>query len=115
MTGSWLAIDTATELGSVALGSPDRVRAERSLRGARQHAAQIVALVDQVLTLGVVQLRDVAAIVVGDGPGSFTGLRIGWAAAKGLAADSGVPIRAVPSLMGMVMRPSLAIRPMSRK
>jgi len=96
----WLAIDTATDIGSVALGSPDRVRAERSLRGARQHAAQIVALVDQVLTLGVVQLRDVAAIVVGDGPGSFTGLRIGWAAAKGLAADSGVPIRAVPSLMG---------------
>ena len=99
MTGPWLAIDTATEIASVALGSPERVRAVRSVRGARQHAAQIVPLIDQVLTLAGVRVRDLGALIVGDGPGSFTGLRIGWAAAKGLAQDGGVPVRAVPSLM----------------
>ena len=100
MSGAWLAIDTATEVASVALGSPERVRAVRSVSGARQHAAQIVPLIDQVLTLAAVRARNLAAVVVGDGPGSFTGLRIGWAAAKGVAQDTGIPLRAVPALMG---------------
>ncbi len=100
MSGPWLAIDTATELASVALGSAERVRAVRSVRGARQQAAQIVPLVDQVLTLAAVRVKNLAAVIVADGPGSFTGLRIGWAAAKGLAHDAAIPLRAIPSLMG---------------
>ena len=100
MIGPWLAIDTATEIASVALGSAERVRAVRSMRGARQHAAQIVPLVDQVLILAAVRVRNLGLIIVADGPGSFTGLRIGWAAAKGLAHDVGIPLRVVPSLMG---------------
>lgn len=100
MGGLWLALDTATEIASVALGSTDRVRAVRSVRGARRHAAEIVPLVDQVLGAAAARLGDVSAIVVGDGPGSFTGLRIGWAAAKGLAADRGLPLWTIPSLMG---------------
>src|SRR3989441_10523503 len=43
--------------------------------------------------------RDLEGIVLGDGPGSFTGLRIGWAAAKGLAQEAGLQLVAVPSLM----------------
>ena len=100
MSGPWLAIDTATELASVALGSAERVRAVRSLSGARQQAAQIVPLVDQVLTLASLRVRNLGAVIVADGPGSFTGLRIGWAAAKGLTHDAGIPLRAIPSLMG---------------
>lgn len=100
MSGPWLAIDTATELASVAVGSAERVRVVRSMGGARQHAAQIVPLVDQVLTLAAVRVRNLGAVIIADGPGSFTGLRIGWAAAKGLAHDSGIPLRAIPSLMG---------------
>ena len=100
MIGPWLAIDTATELASVAVGSSERVRIVRSLGGARQQAAQIVPLVDQVLTLAAVRVRNLSQVIVGDGPGSFTGLRIGWAAAKGLAHDAGIPVRAIPSLMG---------------
>lgn len=100
MTAPWLAIDTATDVASVAIGSGDRVQAARSVRGARQHAAQIVPLIHEVLNLAGVRLEQIAAVVVGDGPGSFTGLRIGWAVAKGLAHERGLPIVAVPSLLG---------------
>jgi len=70
------------------------------MRGARQHAAQIVPLVREVLSLANVSLNDLKRIIVGDGPGSFTGLRIGWAAAKGLAHERELPLIAIPSLLG---------------
>ena len=101
MTGDrhWLAIDTATDLASVAVGSPPVTQAAAFVQGARQHAAQILALVEQVLAPTGVRPKELAGIVLGDGPGSFTGLRIGWAAAKGLAQETGLPLRTVPSLM----------------
>jgi len=96
----WLAIDTATEIASVALGSAEHVSAVRSMRGARQHAAQIVPLIQDVLARATLRLDEIAGIIVGDGPGSFTGLRIGWAAAKGIAHDRELPLVAIPSLLG---------------
>ena len=96
----WLAIDTATEIGSVAVGTPERVVSARSMRGARQHAAQIVPLIQEVLEESGVQLARISGLVVGDGPGSFTGLRISWAVAKGLAQERELPLVAVPSLLG---------------
>ena len=95
----WLAIDTATDLASVAVGSPPVTQAAAFVQGSRQQAAQILALVEQVLTLTGVRPKELAGIVLGDGPGGFTGLRIGWAAAKGLAQETGLPLRTVPSLM----------------
>jgi tRNA threonylcarbamoyladenosine biosynthesis protein TsaB len=95
-----LAIDTATDVASVALGAGERVLASRSASGARQHAAQIIPLIDQVLQAGGGRIAELSEVIVGDGPGSFTGLRIGWAIAKGLAQDGDLPIRAVPSLLG---------------
>lgn len=99
MSGLWLAIETATDLASVAVGAGDRVRAARAIAGARRHSAQLMPLVDDVLTTAGARLHEVGGIVVGDGPGSFTGLRIAWAAAKGLARDRGIRVCAVPSLM----------------
>lgn len=96
----WLAIDTATDVASIAVGRAGGVEAARSIRGARQHAAQIVPLIQEVLTLAGVKVEHVIGVVVGDGPGSFTGLRIGWAAAKAIAHESGLPVVAVPSLLG---------------
>ena len=83
MSANWLAIDTATDVASVAVSVGDRTVA-RSTRGARQHAAQILPLVQEVLALAQLPLAQLEGVVVGDGPGSFTGLRIGWAVAKGL-------------------------------
>lgn len=100
MSAPWLALDTATDVASVAIGSAEKVYGALSARGARQHAAQIVPLIQEVLTLAAMRLEQISGVVVGDGPGSFTGLRIGWAAAKGLAHERGLPIVAVPSLLG---------------
>jgi tRNA threonylcarbamoyladenosine biosynthesis protein TsaB len=97
--GPWLAIDTATDIASVAVRAAHGMVA-RSIRGARQHAAQLLPLVHEVLSLGNVSLNDLQGIVVGDGPGSFTGLRIGWAAAKGLAHERQLPLLTMPSLLG---------------
>src|SRR5213080_2696968 len=99
MSGRWLAIDTATEIASVAVGSPTGAAAGAFVQGARRHAAAIVQLVDHVLTQAGLRPADLEGIVIGDGPGSFTGLRIGWAAAKGLAQQAGLSVAAVPSLM----------------
>jgi len=99
MDRPWLAIETATDLASVAVGIPPLAQGAAFVQGARQHAAQIVSLVDRVLAPAGVRPEDLEGIVLGDGPGSFTGLRIGWAAAKGLAQESGLSLRAVPSLM----------------
>jgi tRNA threonylcarbamoyladenosine biosynthesis protein TsaB len=96
----WLAIDTATEVASVAVGSAEDVAAVRSIRGSRQHAAQIVPLIRDVLARAKKRLDEIAGIIVGDGPGSFTGLRIGWAAAKGIAHDRELPLVAIASLLG---------------
>src|SRR5438034_10559214 len=98
MSPPWLAIDTATDTASVGIGAADQTRAARALRGARQHAAQILPLIQQVLAAARTRLDDIGGIVVGDGPGSFTGLRIAWAAAKGLAHEHHLPVLAVPTL-----------------
>jgi tRNA threonylcarbamoyladenosine biosynthesis protein TsaB len=95
----WLAIDTATEVASVAIRAGEQTIA-RSVRGARQHAAQILPLVHQVLEVGQLSLEQIVGVIVGDGPGSFTGLRIGWAAAQGFVQERHLPLIAIPSLLG---------------
>src|SRR5881275_2758221 len=99
MGGVWLALDTATEIASVAAGRPPVAQSGAHMQGARRHAAEIIRLVDFALSRLSIRPADLAGIVVGDGPGSFTGLRIGWAAAKGLAQQAGLSLAAVPSLM----------------
>ena len=95
----WLAIDTATDIASVAVGEPPGTDAGVFVQGPRRHAAELIVLIDHTLEQAGVRLTDLEGIVVGDGPGSFTGLRIGWAAAKGLAQQAGLSLAAVPSLM----------------
>jgi len=99
VSGHWLALDTATELASVAVGVPPAAESVAVIAGARVHAAGLIELVDRCLAPLGLRPADLAGLVVGDGPGSFTGLRIGWAAAKGLAQERSVPIQVVPSLL----------------
>src|SRR2546421_3541744 len=64
----WLAIDTATDIASVALGEPPGTDAGVFVQGPRRHAAEIIVLIDHALEQAGVRLTDLEGIVVGDGP-----------------------------------------------
>jgi tRNA threonylcarbamoyladenosine biosynthesis protein TsaB len=99
MSELFLAIDSATDILSVAAGEIPAVAAGAHAQGARRHAAEILRLVDFVLTRIGAGPGDLDGLVLGDGPGSFTGLRIGWAVAKGLTQETGCDVIAIPSLL----------------
>lgn len=99
MSGLTLAVDTATDIASVAVGDGAAVASGAHQQGSRRHAAEIIRLIDFALSRAGSRVADIECVVVGDGPGSFTGLRIGWAAVKGLVQESGADVIAVPSLM----------------
>jgi len=95
----WLAIDTATDRASVALGAPGGPVLEENLAGARRHASQLLPMIEALLRRSGATLDDVAGVVLSDGPGSFTGLRVGAAVAKGLVRTRGIPLWTAPSLL----------------
>ena len=103
-----LGIDTATDRATVALGDDAAAWEHAALDGARRQAGDLLPLVDDVLRRAGVRVPDLSGVVVGDGPGSFTGLRVGWALARGLAHERGIPLFAVPSLMAHARSAALA-------
>jgi tRNA threonylcarbamoyladenosine biosynthesis protein TsaB len=95
----WLAIDTATDRASVALGTSAADAIEEEVSGARRHAAALVPMVSRLLERAGAGLDALTGLAVADGPGSFTGLRVGAAMAKALASARGLPVWTAPSLM----------------
>jgi tRNA threonylcarbamoyladenosine biosynthesis protein TsaB len=88
-----LAFDTATSVATSALVRDGEVVAERASR-----AVRVLADADELLTAAGAQPRDLTAVVAGTGPGSFTGLRIGLAAARALAFALELPLAGVSTL-----------------
>ena len=80
-----LALDTATMVSSVAIASPDKLLAEVTLQTKLTHSEVLMPHVQQVLAMANIKKTELDAIAVSVGPGSFTGLRIGLAAAKSSA------------------------------
>jgi tRNA threonylcarbamoyladenosine biosynthesis protein TsaB len=97
----WLALDTATDQASVALGEPKAASGalEENLTGARRHAAELLSVIERLLARGSTSLDQLRGIVVSDGPGSFTGLRVGAAVAKALVHARPLPLWTAPSLL----------------
>ena len=79
-----LHIDTATDSGTVAVAGDGVILASRTNTESRNHAATINTMVEGVLAESNCSLQDIDAVAVCGGPGSYTGLRIGVATAKGL-------------------------------
>jgi tRNA threonylcarbamoyladenosine biosynthesis protein TsaB len=95
----WLALETATDRASVAIGEGAEDAVEENLGGARRHAAALLPMIEIVLRRRGVVLDRVTGVVVSDGPGSFTGLRVGASVTKALVRARGLPLWTAPSLM----------------
>jgi tRNA threonylcarbamoyladenosine biosynthesis protein TsaB len=93
-----LAIDTATQYAGLALYNQDGIFAEEVWHAGRNHTIELMPRIVRILKLANLTVPDLTALAVSLGPGSFTGLRIGLAAAKGMALPHKLPIIGVPTL-----------------
>lgn len=95
-----LAIDTSTDYCSVALALDGETHV-RETRAGQNHSSLLLRMVDELLRGCGIQLKSLDAIAYGEGPGSFTGLRITCGVVQGLAFGSGVPVVGVSTLLAM--------------
>jgi tRNA threonylcarbamoyladenosine biosynthesis protein TsaB len=106
-----LGVDTCGPSGSVALarieGATARILGQAELAG-RSYSATLVAAVGELLVGQRVKLADIGAIAVVSGPGSFTGVRVGLSAVKGLAEPGRIPVVAVSRLAVLAAKARLA-------
>lgn len=103
-----IGIDTCGPSGSVALGrlagpSSVDILAQKVLEG-RTYSATLVSTLEELLLTQRIQLADLGCLVVVNGPGSFTGVRVGLGAAKGLAEGAGLPVVAVSRLVVLAQK-----------
>jgi tRNA threonylcarbamoyl adenosine modification protein YeaZ len=91
-------MDTSGPVGHVAVARGRDVLARVRLERRGQHASRLVPAVHEVLEEGGVDVDEICGVVVGEGPGSFTGVRVAAATAKGLARARDIPLWGVSSL-----------------
>src|SRR4030042_6611650 len=96
-----LAIETSGELCSTAVMLSEQSFVEMNILKKHVHSQKLFDMIDLVLKNANVELKDIACIAVSIGPGSFTGLRIGLSAAKGMAVGANLPIVPVPSFQAL--------------
>ncbi len=93
-----LGIDTAGTALGVALCDGDRILGSMTISRPNVHDALLIPVIRDVLAHCGITPQDLTGLAVSAGPGSFTGLRIGMAAAKGMAITRGIPLAAVPTM-----------------
>jgi tRNA threonylcarbamoyladenosine biosynthesis protein TsaB len=99
-----IAFDTASDIFAVGLSVGLGLEAEKKqsyyleINGNKRHSELIMDGADTLLHMAHIEKADINAVACMEGPGSFTGLRIGFAAAKGLALALGIPFIPVPTL-----------------
>src|SRR5271169_4780705 len=101
-TSPVLGLDTSTSIASLALIAHGKVAASLE-RPVTSHGAALPGAIDELLGAAGLSIRDVGAIAVGTGPGSFTGLRIGISYAKGIAMATGCALVGVPGFDAMAL------------
>ncbi len=98
-----LAIDSSGLTATVAVVEDEQMLAEYTINYRKTHSQTLVPMLDEVKSMTELDLNSLDAIAVAKGPGSFTGLRIGSATAKGLGLALDKPIVAVSTLEGLAM------------
>jgi tRNA threonylcarbamoyladenosine biosynthesis protein TsaB len=96
-----LLIETATEKCSVAISSGVDILAKAAAIKVFDHSARLTLLIEQCLQTAGIQIDQIDAIALSEGPGSYTGLRVGMATAKGICFGTGLPLILVPTLEAM--------------
>ncbi len=96
-----LGIDTSATAASVAIADENKIIGEFSINTALTHSQTLIPMVDALLKNTGVAVTDIDAIAVNAGPGSFTGVRIGVAAVKGMAFSADIPCISVSTLHSM--------------
>jgi tRNA threonylcarbamoyladenosine biosynthesis protein TsaB len=96
-----LHIETSTETCSVALSRGTECIAVRENHEGRNHATLLTPFIEEVLKEKNMTVKDLNAVSISSGPGSYTGLRIGLSTAKGLCYGADIPLIAVPTLHAM--------------
>lgn len=95
-----LALDTSTEYCSVALSIDGDLDA-REVKAGQRHSELLLGMIDDLLKSRALSVRDLDGLAYGEGPGSFTGLRIGCGVVQGLAFGAGVRVLGIGTLLAM--------------
>ena len=97
-----LCLETATSICSVALCSDSGVRSLRESHENKSHASSLTLFIEDLLKEQNLTVKDLEAIAVSKGPGSYTGLRIGVSVAKGMAYAASIPLIGIETTLSMV-------------
>ncbi|HEX6308905.1 MAG TPA: tRNA (adenosine(37)-N6)-threonylcarbamoyltransferase complex dimerization subunit type 1 TsaB [Longimicrobiales bacterium] len=103
-----LAIETSTDYGSIAIGRGADLAGEVVIGARTRHGEMLLPALDFLLRTTGTRRNLIRGVVVGAGPGSFTGVRVAAATARGLAAGLDVPLRAYSSLMALAVEAAAA-------
>lgn len=98
-----VALDASTDLGSVAIGRGTELLGEVAVGVHARHAEALLPALDFLLRAARVEREAIRGVVVGAGPGSFTGVRVAAATARGLARGLGVPLHAWSTLAALAL------------
>ncbi len=96
-----LGIESASLTASVAVVTDEEMTAEYTMTHKKTHSQTLLPMIQEIVNMAEIDLKSIDAIAVSAGPGSFTGLRIGSATAKGLAMALKLPIISVPTVDAM--------------
>lgn len=99
-----LAIDTSSETLAIALSQDGKIIADYSTSSKNQHSKRLMPAIVQLLKDAQVKPQDLTKIVVGKGPGSYTGIRIGLSTAKTMAWSLNIPVVGVSSLAALSLQ-----------
>ncbi len=99
-----LGIDSSGLTASAAVINGDTVIAEFTVNNKKTHSQTLLPMIEKVVAMSEIPLEELDAVAVAAGPGSFTGLRIGSATAKGIGLALKKPIIPVPTLEGLAYR-----------
>jgi tRNA threonylcarbamoyladenosine biosynthesis protein TsaB len=103
-TSPILAIETSSRLCGACLYLSEEKYFQNIINFKNIHAEKLLEIVDSVLREGGVKTSDLGAVAVSNGPGSFTGLRIGMSAAKGMAVGASLPLIQVPTFEALALQ-----------